>query len=94
MKLNFTANALTAVEAALGKPLVAVLAELETEEGASLTTLRALVAAGRFGALYPKLPAAFLDEHSAGRLIDEYGPAVAAAAVGEAIEEYFSVRAQ
>lgn len=89
MNLTYTANALCAVEEKLGKSLVSILAELELEEGASLTTLRALVAAGRHGAMYAAMPATFLDEHTAGRLIDEHGAASCSGAVGKALKTYF-----
>ncbi len=89
MNLKFNANGLAAAEKSLGKPLVAILAELESEDGTSLSTLRALVAAGRMGALYANLPAVFLDEFAAGRLIDEHGTAKVAEAVGKALRAYF-----
>lgn len=90
MNLTFTANTLCAAERAIGKPLVAILAELESDAGASLTTLRALVAAGRHGAMYASLPAVYLDEFSAGRLLDEHGTTASAEAVGKAFKEYFA----
>lgn len=89
MKLVFNANGLAAAEQSLRKPLVAILAELESEEGCSISTLRALVAAGRMGALYANLPAVFLNEFEAGHLIDEHGTAKTAEAVGKALKAYF-----
>lgn len=90
MNLTFTANTLCAAERAIGKPLVAILAELESDAGASLTTLRALVAAGRHGAMYPTMPVIYIDEPAAGRLIDDRGTTASAEAVGKAFKEYFA----
>jgi predicted ATPase len=55
MNLKFNTNVLAAAEQSLRKPLITILEELESEEGVSLTTLRALVAAGRYGAEYSQV---------------------------------------
>lgn len=91
MKLVFNTNVLAAAELSLRKPLISILAELESEEGCSLSTLRALVAAGRYGVEYPRRHSffpVFIDETTAGRLIDEHGTGTAAEAVGKALKAY------
>ena len=90
MNLKFDTNVLAAAEESLRKPLVAILAELESEEGASLSTLRALVAAGTYRTKYPSMDflPVILDEPSAGRLIDDGGTTAAAEAVGKALREF------
>ena len=90
MNLRYNANVLCAVEHAVRKPLVEVLAELESDGGTSLSTLRALVAAGQYGATFPNFPATMLDEYQAGHLIDKHGTAACAEAVGKALKSYFS----
>ncbi len=89
MNLTYTANTLCAAEKSAGKPFIAMIAEMESDEGVSLTTLRALVAAGRAGDLYGAMPVVFLDEMSAGKLIDDHGTEACAEAVGKALRAYF-----
>jgi len=89
MNLTYTANTLCAAEKSAGKPFIAMIAEMESDEGVSLTTLRALVAAGRAGDLYGSMPLIFLDEMAAGNLIDDHGTEACAAAVGKALRAYF-----
>ncbi|WP_172350836.1 hypothetical protein [Mesorhizobium sp. NZP2298] len=50
MNLKFNANTLVAAERSAGKPFVDIVAELNSDDGASLTTIRALLAAGVAGA--------------------------------------------
>jgi len=95
MDLKFTANSVCAAERALGKSFGDILAELDSDQGASLSTLRALVAAGQLGDKYAGLHPMFLsvlrpDEYEAGKLIDAEGVEVAATAVGTALRGYFA----
>jgi hypothetical protein len=89
MDIKFTANAICAAERALKKPFVEIVGELESEAGPALSTLRALLAAGISAAKWQGLPVALIDEHEAGRLIDERGVDAISADVGKALREYF-----
>ena len=89
INLKFNANVLCAAEKYAGEKIVEILEDMDSEAGISLTSLRALVAAGRAGAAYPStFPIAFLDEHAAGILIDSHGTAETAVAVGQALRDY------
>lgn len=61
MKLVFDINSIVAAEQSLGKSLNEMLEEMQAERGASLRTLRALVAAGIMGAHTHRLPKARID---------------------------------
>ncbi|WP_315924832.1 hypothetical protein [Mesorhizobium sp. SP-1A] len=89
MNLLFNTNSICAAEAALGRPFVDMIAELESRSGPSLSTLRALLAAGVMAAQYPKMPYAFIDVEQAGRLIDEHGVPAVGAEVGKSLRAYF-----
>ncbi|OQM77570.1 hypothetical protein [Manganibacter manganicus] len=94
MNLKINANAICAAERALGKPFVEIITELEAKEGPALSTLRALLAAGLATARWPNFPVLYIDEHEAGRLIDEHGIDATAAEIGGALRGYFdTVRA-
>lgn len=94
MNLKLTANALCAVEQSVKKPFVDIIAELESEGGASLSTLRALLAAGIAVGRYPNMPFLHLDTDEAGRVLDERGIHAVATEVGKALRAYFdTVRA-
>ncbi|MBZ9984745.1 hypothetical protein LB521_26805 [Mesorhizobium sp. BR-1-1-8] len=87
MNLKFTANTLVAAEKSAGKSFVDIIAELDSKSGASLTTIRALLAAGLAGANSNYL--VFLDDHGAGKVIDERGIDVVAVEIGKALRTYF-----
>lgn len=89
MNLKFNANALCAVEHSLKKPFVEIIQELESETGASLSTLRALLAAGITHGRYPSLPVSYLNLDEAGRVIDERSIDAVAVEVGKALRTYF-----
>lgn len=89
MNLAYNTNLLCAAEKSAGKPFIAMIAEMESDEGVSLTTLRALVAAGRAGDLFGAMPVVFLDEMAAGKMIDVHGTEACAEAVGKALRAYF-----
>lgn len=96
LNLTFTVNALCVAETRLRKPLVAILEELQSEEGASLNTLRALVAAGRIAHTHPAYAAAGFDgaigacynQAKAGEIIDRHGIDFVAAAVGTSLRAF------
>lgn len=98
LNLRYTVNVMCLAEASLGKPLSVIFEELESEQGASLMTLRALVAAGRVHlntpfrtALVPGINAPltpFYDENAAGKLIDDHGINEVAGQVGVAIRGF------
>jgi hypothetical protein len=96
MDIKFTANAICAAERVIGKPFGAIIGELESEDGASLSTVRALLAAGRVGARYADMSTIRLDhfvafeEAAAGTMIDAEGVDAVAAALGTALREYFA----
>ncbi|MFC3207204.1 hypothetical protein [Aquamicrobium soli] len=89
MNLKFNANALCAVERALKQPFAAIIAELESEAGPALSTLRALLAAGIASAKWGDFVTVAMDEAEAGRLIDQRGVDAVALEVGKALREYF-----
>lgn len=94
LNLKFDINALCVAEALTGKKAVEILDEMEAQEGTSLSTLRALVAAGRvYSSPYAKMPfinmVGLADERAAGMLIETVGLNVTAAAVGEALQQFF-----
>lgn len=89
MKLKFDANALCEVERIVGKRMVEIIEELESEAGASLVALRAFVAAGMHRARWASMPFGNLDLTSAGNEIDKVGTNAAADAVGKALAAYF-----
>lgn len=89
LTLTYDANKLCDAERLAGRPLAAMLAELESDEGASLTTLRALYAAGMINVSYPYLPAGPWHAEMAGRAIDRHGTARCAEAVGKGLAAYF-----
>lgn len=95
LRLRFTVNTLCLAEASLRKPLAAIFEEVQSDAGAELRTLRALVAAGRVH-LNPMAAAAeipgygvslalYYDETAAGQLIEKHGIATAAEQVGKAL---------
>jgi len=90
MNLKYNANVICAAEKALNKRFVEILEELESKEGASLSTLRALLAAGVSGAQYPGGMFDFIDTARAGSLIDQHGVDVIAADIGKALRGYFA----
>jgi hypothetical protein len=86
MDLVFSVAALIYAEKALGKPIAAIVDELRSAEGASLTTLAEMV---RVGALpdhgwYDNKNLFYVSIDGAA-MIEEYGIAKCAAAVGEAL---------
>ena len=88
MNLTYNANVLCAAERVVGKTMIAICTELESDDGVSLSTLRALVAAGRAGAQYGDGILVHLDEFAAGRLIDQHGNGACVEAVGKALKAY------
>lgn len=98
LRLRFTVNTLCLAEASLRKPLAAIFEEVQSEDGAEMRTLRALVAAGRVhlepmaraaevpGYSFPLAP--YYDENRAGQLIEKHGIAVVAEQVGRALAAF------
>lgn len=89
MKLVFSANAFANAEKTAGKSLADIITELNSDAGASLTTIRALLAAAVTEAEYPKFPWAIPDVYAAGKLIDEHGIETVAMEIGKALRSYF-----
>lgn len=89
MNLKLNANGLCAVERALNKPFTAIIAELESDPGPALSTLRALLAAGIASAKWGDFVTIAMDENEAGRLIDQHGVDAVAVEVGKALRTYF-----
>jgi hypothetical protein len=98
--LRYDVNAVCLAEKLLGKKSVEIIKELESLDGVSLRTLRALIAVG----LIWQNPLAkiseavtwlgesglgLVDERGAGKLIEEVGVSVAAVAVGDKLGEFF-----
>ncbi|MBL8576133.1 MAG: hypothetical protein JNK47_02820 [Mesorhizobium sp.] len=88
--LSYTTNKVAALEVHVGRSISEIIAELQSEKGASLATLRAAVAAGRIrfpDALIGHI-AVQMELGDAGRLIDEYGTAVVGSAVGAQLGDF------
>ncbi len=94
LQLHYTVDALCLAEESLKKPLAAIFEEVQSEEGAELRTLRALVAAGRvhLASIAPATRYLGIDirgpafsELQAGKLIEKHGIAVVAEQVGTAL---------
>lgn len=85
--LSYNVNKVAAVEKTMGRPLSALVKELQSEDGASLSTLRALVAGGRMR--YPELDMSMTMELPlAGTMIDKHGTAAISGAVGRALGDF------
>lgn len=91
---TFTTNALALAELRLDKPIGAIVAEANSEQGLSLFTLKALAAALKYRNGFAGMP---LEIHRiqfdgvmdhAGADIDERGAAVVGAEVGKALGDF------
>lgn len=98
LDLHYTVSTCCLAEASLGKPLASIFEELQSEEGASLKTLRALVAAGRVHK-FPGYAIAnhmggmlqqCFDEVAAGKLIEKHGLDAVASQVGLALGAFIA----
>ncbi|WAC25748.1 hypothetical protein [Ancylobacter sp. SL191] len=100
--LRFTFNRLVVVESLLGKTLKAVIDELESPNGVSLTTLRALYAVGHAGSqldMWMRMPSMGgaplgVDLSAAGNAIEAIGTTVATRDVGAALAALFAEMAE
>lgn len=85
-EMRFSINRLVVVEGILRKPIREVLEEIQSEAGASLATLRALVAVGRMRYDFAHSAVApCVDLSEAGLEIERVGVEVAGQRVGAAL---------
>lgn len=90
MQLTFSVESLVAAEKTSGKSLPEMLAELESEIGASVTTVQALVLAGIVNARGSfHIQTEMMLRHSrANELIEKYGIPASIAAIGAGLKEF------
>lgn len=88
---TYDATRFLAVEKRLGRSLTAIVAELSSEDGASLTTLVTLAAAGRLGRNVdtPYMADLYLEieMNAARKLVEQHGIPAVATAVGKGMRE-------
>ncbi|MFG1396136.1 hypothetical protein [Roseixanthobacter pseudopolyaromaticivorans] len=91
LTLAFDVNSIVAAETALGAKIADIIAELRSETGASLRTLRALVAASQIDkhmARYVSLPIREGEYRKATEIIERHGTGATTEAVGLALAAF------